>query len=234
MIAAPLLVGVLAVGPAWIHLPLAAFWFVGYFAFFATSLWLKARRRPNWWPPVRAYGLASIALAVVVVILRPGLVAWAPWFVLPLGVGLWAAAARRDRDLSAGVATVAGASLMTVVAYAAAMPGRIEPVAWWWPQIPERPLLLALVQFLYFAGTVFYVKSVIRERGNQRFLMASLAFHAVAAAVAWWLAWPLGLVFVALLVRAALIPRLGWTPKQVGLLEIPATVLVSVLSLVLL
>ena len=61
MLASPLAVGILAGGPAWVHVPLTALWFVGYFAFFATSLWLKARRRPRYWPPVRAYGIAAAA-----------------------------------------------------------------------------------------------------------------------------------------------------------------------------
>ena len=34
----------------------------------------------------------------------------------------------------------------------------------------RRALALALVQALYFAGTVFYVKSAIRERGSPTFL----------------------------------------------------------------
>ena len=54
MLAAPLLVGTMATGPRWPHLLLTAFWFAGYFAFFATTLWLKSRRRPRYLPPVRA------------------------------------------------------------------------------------------------------------------------------------------------------------------------------------
>jgi hypothetical protein len=74
MLASPLLIGILAGGFAWVHLPLAAFWFAGYFAFFATSLWLKARRRPRYWPAVRAYGAIAGALGVVILALQPNLV----------------------------------------------------------------------------------------------------------------------------------------------------------------
>ena len=146
MLASPLAVGVLAGGPAWVHLPLTGLWFVGYFAFFATSLWLKARRRPRYWPPVQAYGAATLLLGLATLALEPGLVVWAPLFLLPLGVGLAAAAARRERELLSGLCTVVGSGLMTVVAYAAG-PGPDLGRAW----------LLALTQFLYFAGTVFYV-----------------------------------------------------------------------------
>lgn len=221
MLASPLAVGILAGGPAWVHLPLTALWFVGYFAFFATSLWLKARRRPRYWPPVRAYGAATLLLGVTTVVVQPGLVVWAPLFIVPLGVGLAAAAARRERELLSGLATVVGSGLMTVVAHAAG-PGTDPGRAW----------LLALTQFLYFAGTVFYVKSAIRERGNRRFLWESIAAHLVATAIVLTYSPWLALVFVLLTARAAAVPRLGATPKQLGIGEIIATLVVAAVSLI--
>jgi hypothetical protein len=231
MLASPLLVGVLAGGAAWVHLPLAAFCFAGYFAFFATSLWLKAHRRAKWFPPVRAYAVLTAVLGVVVLVLQPGLARWAPLFVVPLGVGLYAAAHRQDRALLSGLATTAGSALMTVVAYDAG-PGPDLGRAWG----------LALVQFLYFAGTVFYVKTVIRERDNVEFRWLSGGFHALAlvlVAVLYGivendtLAWPILLVFAALLARAILVPPYRPTPKQVGMGEIAATVAVAATSLLL-
>jgi hypothetical protein len=227
MLASPLLVGIMAGGFAWIHLPLAAFWFTGYFAFFATSLWLKSRRRPTWFPPVRAYGLGSLGLGVVVVATDSGLLRWAPLFVLPLGIGLYAASQRQDRALVAGLATTAGSALMTVVAYDAG-PGSDLTRAW----------QLALVQFLYFSGTVFYVKTVIRERDNPRYRWLSAGHHAVALGTVELVfgievgsQLPLLVVFGLLLGRAILVPPYRPTPKQAGIGEVAATVAVAAASL---
>jgi hypothetical protein len=220
MLASPLLVGALASGPRWLHALVAAFWFTGYFAFFATSLWLKSGRRTRYLPPVRAYAAAAAALGVGTAMLQPSLLRWAPLFLLPLGAGLWAAAARHERDLFAGLTTVIGSALMTVVAYDAG--GGTDF---------QRAWLLTLVQFVYFAGTVFYVKSAIRERRNRGFLTLSIAVHAAAAAALWFVSPWLALVFAVLAARAALVPRLGLTPKQLGVGEIAATVVVAVVSL---
>ena len=231
MLASPLLLGVVAGGVAWVQLPLAAFWFAGYFAFFATSLWLKAGRRPKWFPPVRAYGLVTVALGIVVLALEPGLARWTPMFVVPLGIGLHAAAHRNDRALLAGLATTAGSALMAVVAYDAGPGSHLE-----------RAWELALVQFLYFAGTVFYVKTVIRERDNPAYRWLSGGYHVVALlllAVVFGLvendatAWPLLLVFAALLARAIVVPPYRPAPKQVGIGELVAVVAVATTSLVL-
>lgn len=222
MLASPLLVGVLASGFAWVHLPLALFWFAGYFAFFATSQWLKARRRARWFPPVRFYGLLSVALGVVVLVMQPRLALWAPLFLLPLGIGLYAAAQRNERALLAGLATTAGSALMTVVAYVAG-PG----------DDLERARLLALVQALYFGGTVFYVKTVIRERDNVSYRWISAGYHLLAVAVVAVVlpAWPLLVVFALLLLRSIVVPPLRPTPKQTGIGEVVATVAVAVTSL---
>ncbi len=66
-----------------------------------------------------------------------------------------------ERALLSGLSTTVGSAMMTVVAYDAG-----AGTAW------LRAWVLAAVQAAYFAGTVFYVKSLIRERGNAAFLRA--------------------------------------------------------------
>jgi AcrR family transcriptional regulator len=220
MLATPLLVGVLASSPTWVQLPLAAFWFAGYFAFFATGLWLKSRRRPRYLPPVRAYAVLTAVLGALTLALDPGLLRWAPLFVVPLGVGLLASARRDERSLWSGVATSAGSSLMTVVAYDAG--GGTD-----W----TRAWLLAAILAAYFVGTVLYVKTMIRERGEVAYLRLSVAYH-VLAAVAGALVSPwLGVVGALLAARAALAPRLRQRPAVVGAGEVVATVVVAVTAL---
>lgn len=220
MLASPLLVGILAGGWSWVDLPLTAFWFAGYFAFSATSLWLKSGRKARYVAPVRAYLALAAGLGLVVAWSRPDLVRWAPAFLVPLGVGLWAAAHRRERDLVAGLTTVVGSSLMTLVAFDAGADGSLR-----------RGALLAVVQLLYFAGTVFYVKSVIRERDNPRFLGLSVGYHVLAALALVPLSLGLATVFGLLTLRAWLVPRRQPRPVQVGLGEIAATLVVAAVSL---
>ncbi|MCY0948437.1 hypothetical protein [Streptomyces sp. H27-S2] len=61
----------------------------------------------------------------------------------------------------------------------------------------------ALACLLYFAGTVPYVKTMIRERNSRAYHRGSAAYHAVALAVAACLSPWLALPFAAYLARAA-------------------------------
>jgi hypothetical protein len=220
MLAAPLLVGALAAGPTWTHLLLAVFWGLGYFAFFATGLWLKSRRRSRYLPPVRAYAVATALAGSAVLAVRPDLVRWAPLFLPPLVVGLVAAAQRRDRALVSGVATAVGSCLLAPVAYD--LGGGTD-----W----QRAWLMALVLAAYFAGTVFYVKNLIRERGSRRHWWLSVGFHATATlAMVGVSPWAVAL-FAGLTLRAALVPHLRPSPKQAGLGEIAGTVLAALVAL---
>ena len=220
MLATPLLVGAIASSPSWVHLPLAAFWFVGYFAFFATGLWLRSGRRARYWPPVRAYAVAAALLGLLTLALDPGLARWAPLFVIPLGVGLLASARREDRSLWSGVATSAGSSLMTLVAYDAG--GGTD-----W----QRAWTLTGVLAAYLIGTVFYVKTMIRERDEERYHWLSALYHgAVTVAMAWVDGW-LVLVFTLLTIRAAVLPAYRLSPTVVGIGEVVATVVVAVTAL---
>ncbi|HEU4515012.1 MAG TPA: YwiC-like family protein [Nocardioidaceae bacterium] len=223
MLASPLVVGIAASSPRWVHLPLVVLWFVGYFAFFAAGLWLKSGRRDRFLPPVRAYGLATLPLGAVVLLLRPDLVVWAAVFAPLLLAGLWFAAQRKDRSLASGIVTIVAACLMTVVAFDAG-----DGTDW------SRAWTLTAVLAAYFVGTLFYVKTMIRERDSRPHYRLSVGYHAAVAVamtvVSWWLA---GL-FALLTVRAAVLPGRGLSPKQVGVGEIVANVTVVVLALLVL
>ena len=220
MLATPLVVGVLASGPTWVHLPLAAFWFAGYFLFFATGLWLKSGRRRRYLPPVRAYAVLAGALGLLTLAVDPGLLRWAPLFVGPLVVGLVASAVRDERSLWSGVATSAGSSLMVLVAYDAG--GGTD-----W----ERAWTLTGVVAAYLVGTVLYVKTMIRERGQDRYQWLSALFHGAATVAMTWVdPWLVG-VFALLTIRAAVLPAYRLSPKAVGIGEIVATVVVAVTAL---
>lgn len=220
MLASPFLVGVVASSPRWVHLPLLLLWFVGYFAFFAAGLWLKSGRRARYFPPVRAYALATVPLALLVLLMRPDLVVWAPLFAPLLLVGLWFAARRRDRSLPSGLATILAACLMTMVAFDAG-----HGTDW------ARAWTLTAVLAAYFVGTLFYVKTMIRERDSAAHYRLSVGYHVVVAVALALVSWRLTALFGLLAVRAAVLPGRGLSAKQVGVGEIVANVAVVVVAL---
>jgi hypothetical protein len=76
---------------------------------------------------------------------------------------------------------------------------------------------------------VLYVKTMIRGRGDLRYLRGSIAYHAAAGVAAGVIAWPLAVPFGWFLVRAAWLPHRSLTPKRVGMIEIANCVVLIVM-----
>ncbi|MBV7292436.1 YwiC-like family protein [Corynebacterium sp. TAE3-ERU16] len=235
MVIIPLVVGISVARPALIHLPLAVAWFVGYFAFFAAGLWMKARgpRKQRYVAPLVTYGVICVIASAVVVAMRPTILVFALVFGPLVAVAVWEAWNRRPRSLVSGESTVlASCAMIPVTAWAAGDP------------MTTRLWVSTAVIALYFCGTIPYVKTLIRKRGDRTWFIGSVAYHLAAAAtvtvlaatgLVTWLAVP---VFLVVALRAWWMPRQAgrrgtpWRPRTVGFGEMAVTVLVLVAALV--
>lgn len=226
MVTIPVLLGVLF-APAWIHIPLLATWWAGYFAFFAAGIWMRSRFRANNRPPVVAYGSATAVAGVLTLLLDWRLLIWAPVYAPLVAIAVYETWRRRPRSLLSGWSTVIAACLML-------------PVAAWAGGHPLDARVIAVTGVLtvYYLGTVPYVKTLIRERGDRSWLMFSLAFHAlavvaaVAGAAAGRIHWLVPVVALLLAGRAWWMPheaaRRGtpWRPRTIGVSEMAVSAVV--------
>ena len=240
MLVVPVVVGAVIAGPTWRHALLLVTWLVGFCAFSAAGLWLRSGRKARYVPPLRFHATATTVLGIALVATTPSLLRWAPVFVVLMALSLSLSVRRLDRSWLNDISTVLAACLMTVVSagLTAGWGG-----SWLPPGADERSAWIAAALLAgYFLGTVPYVKSLIRDRGDPRVLAISIGWHAllVAAAILWVFAAP-GVEAVALLVvaagllaRADLVPhRRPWpSPKAIGLGEMVATVAVTAVTLV--
>ncbi|MFV0407635.1 MAG: YwiC-like family protein [Propioniciclava sp.] len=210
--------------PAAFLIPLLGCWVAGYVAFYTASGWLKAppARKASWVRPLLVSAALTLGAGMAAVGLStPRLLWWLPAFVAVLVPSLDLARRRRERHWLGGALTVAAAAMMLLVA-------RYPDPATMVAAADLTPTLVSAgATFAYFFGTVLYVKTNIRERGNHRFLAASVGWHAVAmvaaatVAVAGLATWGWFMFFTATTIRAAVVPRRTppFSPKALGLAE---------------
>ncbi|MEV5412122.1 YwiC-like family protein [Thermopolyspora sp. NPDC052614] len=213
MLLVPYLAGLLTTGFTWVQLPLLIAWLGGYLLSYFALLAVKTRRVSRFRPQLLTYGLVALATGTVVLAARPQLIAFAPLFIAVLAINGFFASRHDDRALINGLVSTAAASLILPVV--AVVNG----------ESPWQTAQTTLIIVLYFAGTVFFVKSCIRERGNRPLLTTSIAFHTLTLAAATWLAPPYALPFTCCLARAALLPRLAMSAKQIGMAEVAGSLL---------
>ncbi|MBG0814300.1 YwiC-like family protein [Planomonospora sp. ID82291] len=213
MLLVPYLAGLITTGFSWPVLPLLVAWTAGYVLSYFALLAVKTRRPGRIRPQLAVYGAVTLAAGMTVLAARPRLLAFAPVFALVLAANAFFAAHRNDRALANGlVSALAGTLIVPVVAAVNGVP-------------LQRTAGTFLIMLLYFAGTVFFVKTCIRERGNRALLTASAVFHLAALGAAVWVAPLYAVPFTWYLVRAVVLPRRTATAKQLGFVEIGGSLL---------
>ncbi|WP_160149040.1 YwiC-like family protein [Arcanobacterium ihumii] len=222
MVTFPILLGIYLAGFGSKHLILLAFWWVGYFAFFATGLWLRSKFNERYKTPTLVYGSCAGVLGVLVLIFIPHLLRWLPVFLPLVVTTLWCSWRRRDRSFLNNAVTVIAASLMLAVAYDVVPNGTSS-----WQHVWIATGILTA----YFLGTVFYVKTNIRERNRRSWLIASATFHILFTIISFALFYAglsslsLVLAWLVATVRSIAVPiygsRNGWmSAKAIGIPEI--------------
>ena len=230
MLFIPPLMG-LILEPSWAALPLLITWWAGYFTYFAITIWVKGRMRTKHLPPVMTYGSITAVAGIAALLSQWQLVAWLPVFAPIIAVAVYETIKRRERSIVSGWSTVLAASLMlpTVASTATTgTPAAVSADLWW-----ATALFAA-----YFGGSIYYVKTLIRDFGNRSRFIQSVVFHAAvfAGALALMVAaphtWPVAAVSALLLARSYAVPRYAQhrgkriAPKYVGMLDGVVTVFV--------
>jgi YwiC-like protein len=226
MLVVPYVAGLLAAGFRWPDVALLGAWVSGYLLSYYSFAALRSRRPARYRDQLLRYTALAAPLAAVVVAARPAVLVYAPAYAVLVAVNAAYAARRRDRALLNDMASVVQSCLMVfVVATVAGVP----------PGAVAGTFVLCLA---YFAGTVLYVKTMIRERGDARYRRWSIGFHVVALGVAVVVSPWAGVLFAWLLVRAMVFPGVisrgrGLSPLRVGLVEIAnSLVLLGVIGLI--
>lgn len=257
MATVPIIVGALMGGARWEHLALLAGWVAGFLFFNAASLWLRAPHRARYRPALLTWAGVAVGFGLLLVVLAPRLLWWVPVFAPLVAVALVEAWRRRGRSLPSRLSAVIACGLTCAVAYDWAT-GLVRPEGAWrageaWPWRDAAALtgsapapstgwthawIVTSLLTAYFVGSVPYVRSLIRERGNRRWIAGSAAWHAlatggaVAAAALGAVSWAAPALWALLTARALLVPwdqarRGPWKPLSIGLGEVAACLLTA-------
>ena len=229
---------------SWYLIPLCATMFLGYFAFNAAALWLKAaaKRRHLYTRPTVTWAAITAACGILTIILAGvPIVGWALIFLPLTAIALVLVQQGKERSLTSGAITVIAASLFLLPCVCP------QPVSFFSDSLSSdsyRALLLTVLCTSYFIGTIFSVKTLIRERRSNSWWTASVIYHAVITLIALAaccfgkLAWVWPIFFAATTIRAWLLPWLSrrghkFKPSHIGRIEMFFTLAFIIFSVLL-
>jgi hypothetical protein len=229
MLATPMLLGVAASTPAAWQLVVAIAAMAGFLVSSTAQAWLRARRDRAYHARLVAFAGLFACAALALVLAWPALLVTLVVLLPATAITLGGARPGTPRDLANSLAQVAQAVVL------------VPAMAWvssGWDG--DAVSVMTVVAAAFLVGEVLVVRSVIRERGNRRFVALSIGFHAalVLAALA-LLPGAYALLALILLVRAVLVPafQVRWAgtahplrPVHVGMLELACSIALVVVA----
>ncbi|HWO96593.1 MAG TPA: YwiC-like family protein [Bacillus sp. (in: firmicutes)] len=176
----PYLLGVFLSGPKWIHLPLLIGWFFLYLS--STPLFSmirKPRLKAEMLPWFAKYGVIA-AIFTLPVIWLYSVILWIVILIVPLLlISSYFIKQKNERSLWNDLSGILIFSLGGAAAYLIGQ-----------GSLTIDALLLPMFITLYFMGSAFYVKSLIRERTNRTFRIKSHIYHGFLLIAPWIIGLP--------------------------------------------
>lgn len=233
----PGLAGLLIGGPTWRGLLLMVAWAFCYCFEFTGSRWMVSHRAARFAPPALGYALLTAVTGLILLVGTPGLLRWAPLYLV-LGVLNFAAAwMRAERSWWNDTVVVIAACTLCLIAVSLGSrfqkpgPGLEGANAGYFgcqpnpavdcfasgflpsAALPSIGVVSAAVFAVTQFGSVIFVKTMIRERGKTWCYLLSLAWNLALCLIGVAMVhtagwWPL-LTALVLLIRAALLPAIS-------------------------
>ena len=232
-LALPVVLGMSAADWTPLWLVVAAAWVAAYPLSWALSGLAAGPRPERFRRPAMIWGAVFVPPAVLALWSQPWLWATALVFVPLFGVNLAFARSRRERALANDLVLIAECTLLVPI-----IVGTSSGAGWAVPlddMLTREVGVLAAVCALTLAGSTLHVKSLIRERRDPRyavasrwFALATLGLSVVVAAlgpvagVAWLVP-----AFGLLAARAFWVPTRSWRPGRIGMVELGCFVVVA-------
>ncbi|RXS91934.1 YwiC-like family protein [Geobacillus sp. PK12] len=168
MLIIPFWLGAYAGGLSRIHAPLFVAWLALYLATYPLLMAVKTKRKEPYVPAAVRYGAIAAPALAVSLWQRPTLVlfglAMIPFFL----VNTYYSKKKNERAFWNDAAAIAAFCIGGLAAFYA---GR--------GALTIKAFELALFSFLFFIGSTFYVKTMIREKKNERYKWLSWGYHAL-------------------------------------------------------
>lgn len=211
MLLIPFLFGVFLGEPKWGHLSLFITWVFFYLATYPFLMSLKLKRKKNYYLKWAAIYFSIATLAIIYPLITEfrliffGL-AMVPFFL----INMYFSWQKNDRALMNDFVAILVFAIGGLTSYFYGT-GSLNETAW----------ELFGHSIIYFVGTAFFVKTMIREKRNVRYKIASWTYHVGLIPVFLILQVPLYLLaYIPSIVRSILLYGKNVKVKMVGIVEI--------------
>ncbi|PLR83332.1 YwiC-like family protein [Bacillus sp. V33-4] len=222
MLIIPFWLSAAAAGIQWEHIPFFFGWLLLYLATYPMLLLFKKKKVKFYIKWTLIYLVPALILLAIPLWARPSLVIFGLLMIPLFFVNIYFSGKNQDRAL------LNDFSAIFVFAIAGLASGYLSA-----GMISEDLVLIFVASVLFFAGSTFYVKTMIREKKSRLYKRISWTYHALVPII--WLVpgqWLIAFAFLPSLLRAFAFYGKPYSIKKVGILEIANAAIFFIVMLI--
>lgn len=166
MLIIPFLLGAYAGGFSWIHIPLFLGWLLLYLATYPLLMFFKLRRKTIYLKWFYRYFSIAIILLIIPLMFHFEVIYFGVIMIPFFLINLYYAKKKKERAFINDVAAILSFCIGGIASFYL---GRGE--------LTEEAFILSIFCLLFFVGSTFYVKTMIREKKNPLYKWLSWGYH---------------------------------------------------------
>lgn len=192
MLIIPFWLGVVASGFVWQHIPFFLGWVLLYLATYPALLLFKGRKIPFYTKWTFIYFVPALLLLLIPLWTRPSIIYFGLMMIPFFIINAYFSSKKNDRALLNDISAIFSFSIAGLASGYLAL-----------GEINTSTVLIFIASILFFIGTTFHVKTIIRERKNIVYKRISWTYHILIPIL--WISlgyWVVSLAFLPSLIRA--------------------------------
>ncbi|WP_394136728.1 YwiC-like family protein [Cytobacillus oceanisediminis] len=206
----------------WPHIPFFLGWTLLYLATYPSLLLFKRKRITYYAKWTAIYMVPAILLLLVPLLTRPSIIIFGLLMVPFFIINAYFSSKNQDRALGNDFSAIFSFSIAGLAS--SYLPGgEVTALSW----------TVFAASVLFFSGSTFYVKSMIREKKNLSFRWISWIYHAAVPLVCLLMGeWVVAAAFLPSLYRSIAFYGKPFSPKKIGIYEIANAAIFFIMILI--
>ena len=210
MLLIPFLLGMLAGHPTIWHIPLLIGWLFLYLATFPFIMFVRKKKRDLYGKWALIYGTMATISLIPILFIKISMVNFGLVMIPLFLVNIYFAKKNKERAFLNDLVAILVFCIGGLASYYLGT-GKLSQITWY----------IFSYCFLYFLGTTFYVKTMIREKNNLTFKYYSWGFHLLLPFIILGTngGWAV-IAYIPSILRAFILNKIKLSVMQIGIIEI--------------
>ncbi|ENQ3108235.1 YwiC-like protein [Bacillus sp. 491mf] len=208
MLLIPFILGVLIGKGTWYHIPLFLAWLFVYLATYPLLMYVKQPRKKYYLHSFFLYFSVACVCAIIALIYEWRIVFFSIIMLPCFFINIYFSRQKNERALLNDTCAIILFCIGGIISYYFTM-----------KTVDEKIWVVATISFLYFMGSTFYVKTMIREKKNPTYRFVSWGYHSLLVIVTLIVSPWFTIAFIPSLIRSILFYGRNISILKVGILE---------------